>query len=268
MRACPNCGQLIPESANFCHMCGERMPAELPPPRPAPVLEEPSRLPRVLRWVVAAGSAVVLALVAAALVLNNPDEQADPTSDGSGSVTDGAVVVASPPSPQSLLAATSTVQLQVRVANCEKCVITAVPADGTARKSGSVANGSVELTLDSRSTLGLGLTISHPQGFGEAGGPNVAVLAPLGAVPGGSVAAATIANATSVGICWAGTLATTATIGLKVEPHGDRTPTGGLRVWADPAQPVLDAMVAPSGDGTVEQPALSTCSNEFRLLGG
>ena len=267
MQPCPNCGELVADSANFCHMCGERMmPEPPPPPRPTvpPVLEEQPRSPRIWAWLLAIAAGVLLITVATALVLNNPEDQPAPLpSDGSSADT-----AFTAPQPQRVLATSGTVRLQISIGSCEGCDITAVPADGTAEQTATVVNGSAEFAIANRSTLGLGFTVQHPQGFGAAGGPNVAVLAPLGAVPGGSVVAREVANAASVGICWAGTVSSAASIPLSVEPHGDSTVTGGLRVWASPAQPVLDAMVAASGDGTVEQPALSTCSNAVRQLGG
>lgn len=268
MRPCPNCGQLVAESANFCHMCGERIPdvPETPPPLPptaAPVFDTRPRFPRTGVWFLAIAAAVVIIAVAALLVLNDPEDKAP--SAGGGQPGGGAYAA---PAPQSVVSASGTVRLLVSIGNCEGCAVTAVPADDSAPQSATVVNGTAEFAIANRSTLGLGFTVTHPQGFGDAGGANVAVLLPLGSTPGESVSAKQVSNAPSVGICWAGTVASAASIPLAVEPHGDSTVTGGLRIWANPAQPVLDAMVAPSGDGTVEKPALSVCSNAVRQLGG
>lgn len=267
MRPCPDCGELIAETANFCPMCGERITEEPPPPpRPLPqsILDEDEhRFPRSGAWFLVAAASLLILGVGAVLVLNDPEQRQQPPLGASPSGLNSPA-----PAPQDVLTAAGTVRLQVGIGNCEGCDITAVTADSSIDRTEPVVNGTAQFVIPHRSTLGLGFSVAHPQGFGEAGGPNVAVLSPLGAITGGSVSAATIADATSVGICWAGTVSPTASIQLLVEPHGDSTVTGGLRVWASPAQPILDAMVAPSGEGTVEVPALSTCSNAVRGLGG
>ncbi len=151
--------------------------------------------------------------------------------------------------------------MRLAVAKCPGCEITAVPADGSNAQVATVAGSQVEFALPTASTLGLAFTVAHPDGFGSADGPNVIVLAPAGAAPGQPVTVAEVIDAGRVGVCWAGTLAAQRSLKVAVEVFADGTAPGGLRAWADPAEPVTGVSTAPANDGTVQAPAVAACAS-------
>jgi hypothetical protein len=217
----------------------------------------------------AIGSVVVVA-IGWALVFNDgtqPGPQpSEPTQDSQS--PSPANPSASVPEPQQVLAATGTTLLRITVQSCEGCVVSPLLADGRQLPPGTVSEGAVEFLLPTADTLGLAFSVAHPQGFGGDSGPNIAVLAPDAAEVGSAVPVAAIADAATAGVCWAGTIESGARISLAVEPFADRTPTGGLRVWADPAQPVLQAPIAPTSDGTVEAGEAQVCAVAVASLKG
>ena len=264
MRACPDCGQLTEDDANFCHMCGGRLRSEPPPPPVALPGDDGAGSPLGSRpwvWLVAAAVLLLAIGAGAALVLNNPGSDAPPEGAPDPEVSP---TTSAPPEPapdaSAVLAGSGTVRVQVDVVNCPGCQIDAIPADGTDPQSATVAQGSVEFALPRDSTLGLAFTVRHPDGFGSQGGPNVAVLAIDQAAPGTRITVSDLIDAARPHVCWAGTLADTATIAITVDVFGDGTAAGGLRAWGDPAQAVLPASAAPSSDGSVEQTALAGCA--------
>jgi hypothetical protein len=130
-----------------------------------------------------------------------------------------------------------------------------------------VTDGRVSYALPHPGTLGLGFVVEHPEKFGDGNGPNVAVLAPRNVGPGSAVGASDIMGIGAVGVCWSGTVDDTAMLSLVADPFGDDTAEGGLRIWADPAAAVLPVTVAPASDGTVEEPALTSCSTSVAGIG-
>ncbi len=265
MRACPNCSELADDSANFCHMCGERLLDE-PPPPPVPIpsaLPEPetSRSTILLRVLVPLIAVLVLGVGAAVVLSDSGDEGGSvptpsPTSP-SPTASPSPSILAAPPA--DVLASTQTVRIRLQVSNCPGCEITAIPADSTAAQTATVAQDSVQYALPAPSTLGLSFTVAHPDGFGSANGPNAVVLAPAGKQPGASVTVGEVIDAGAASLCWAGAVESDATIPIVVEPFADGTPIGGLRAWAHPAQPVLSASAVPAADGTVEAADLLGC---------
>lgn len=270
MQPCPNCEELVEDTANFCHLCGERIVA---PPPPPPVSEPPepaadsSSSRRTLLWLAATGAVFVL-VVLMAMQLAGQDPESDgqpqpPAETRSGSATDSSVPA---PDPQEVLAATGTTRLTLQVDNCADCEITAVPADGSADQTATVSDGVVQFALPQPSTLALAFTVSHPQGYGSQGGRNAVVLAPYGAAAGEGVDVADLIDADVVAICWAGTVQPEATLAIAVDPFGDGTANGDLRVWADPATDALPAPAGPTGAGTVDEAALTACTEAFEAL--
>jgi hypothetical protein len=165
------------------------------------------------------------------------------------------------PDPEEVLAADGATRVRMTVASCGGCEITAIPADGSAPQVATVAGQAVEFALPTASTLGLAFTVQHPDGFGSEGGPNVIVLAPAGIAAGAPVPVSEIIEADRVAVCWAGTLAAERSLAVAVEVFADGTTPGGLRAWADPAEPVTAAAAAPEADGSVPETALAGCSN-------
>jgi hypothetical protein len=270
MIKCPNCHELIDESANFCHLCGERIVVEPPPPKPVAVYDPTPNIPRWLPWALAVIAAVVVGAIGWSLVSSDgtqPAAQPTAPAQASGSPSPNSPST-SVPAPQQVLAATGTTLLRVTIGSCEGCVISPLLADGRQLPPGTVSEGAVEFLLPTAETLGLAFAVAHPQGFGGVSGPNIAVLAADGADVGSPVPVAAIADAATAGVCWAGTIENGARISLAVEPFADKTPTGGLRVWADPAQPVLKAPIAPTADGTVEAGEAQVCGVAVATLAG
>lgn len=265
MRACQNCGHLCEDSANFCNQCGERLRDE-PPPPPVQLPDEDSREPRSAppAWLLILGAVCIIALVAvgAVLVLNDPEDGGTAPEDTASAqpTPTPAPTTATVPDPEDVLANTERVDVRLSVANCPDCIITAVPADDSGEQVATVSDGAVLFGLAGSSTLGLAFTVEHPDGFGESSGSNAVVLAPVGTPPGSTVPVSDVIGAAGSEMCWGGTTGTTGDIAIVVEPFGDGTPQGGLRAWADPAQPVLPAAVQPAADGSVEGIELVVCT--------
>jgi hypothetical protein len=264
MQSCAECGHLSDDDANFCDQCGSRLRPEPQPPAPIDVgATEPERGLGSRWWVWVLGAIALLIAVAAGatLVFNDPEATSDeptPTEDA-GEPQPAASPLATPDA-EEVLAADGTSRVRVAVANCAGCEITAVPADGSGTQVATVDSGAVEFALPTPSTLGLGFTVEHPDGFGSAEDGNTIVLAPSGAAAGDPVTVADIAEAEQVSVCWAGTLAAERSLAVAVDLFADGTTPGGLRAWADPAEPVTDAVTAPAGNGAVAAGALSGCA--------
>jgi len=131
MKPCPNCGQMVADTANFCHMCGERIPS-LPPP-PDPVIAAPPDERRVPWLLVASIGLAVLAGMGIYTVLAGADDAPAPTDSAqpSPSPTADSPAPTGTPQAEAVLSSTGTVLITVEVANCAGCAITAVP--GTSR---------------------------------------------------------------------------------------------------------------------------------------
>jgi hypothetical protein len=264
MQSCAECGHLSDDDANFCDQCGSRLRPE--PPAPVPIdsaATEPERGLGSRWWVWALGAIALLiaAAAGAALVLNDPDATSDEETPGE-EAGEPQPTASSPATPdaEEVLAADGTSRVRLAVANCAGCQITALPADGSGAQVATVASGAVEFALRTPSTLGLGFTVEHPDGFGSAEAGNTIVLAPSGVAAGEQVTVSDISDADLVSVCWAGTLAAERSLTVAVELFADGTTPGGLRAWADPAEPVTDAVTAPTADGTVAAGALNGCA--------
>lgn len=265
MRSCSECGHLTDDDANFCDQCGARLRTEPPPVVVARAPVDPERTLGRRWWVWLLGAlALVLAIALGAVLVLEPDPESDATvedpaaGDAETGESDSQVLPA--PDPADVLAATGSTRLRMTVSRCAGCEITAVPADGTDPQIATVDGGSVEFALPTASTLALGFTVSHPDGFGSQDGPNAIVLAPASAPAGTAVAVSDVIGADSVSVCWAGTLEASATIAVAVEIFANGALEGGLRAWADPAQPVTTAATGPNADGTVQAAGLNGCT--------
>ncbi len=266
MQPCPDCGHLMPAGANFCDRCGERL---RPEPPPAPRTEPPPDDPRPLLssttwiWVLSAVGLLIAIGVGAALVMNEPSDSTDSESAGpDDTTTEPGQPPTTTPDPADVLASKETARIRMTVFNCGSCEITAFPGDGSEPQTATVAAGAVEFALPVPATLGLGFTVTHPDGFGAADGSNVVVLSPAGFPAGTAVRVADVVNAEAVRICWAGTLQTTVTLAINADLFNNGTPTGGLRTWADPGLPTLPVTTVASANGTVDAPALSACATQ------
>lgn len=264
MKPCPTCAGLVDDDANFCPQCGERMLAEPPPPKPVIVYDPAPRVPAWLPWALAVLAGLVVLATGAALVLQDDPPQAQPATPSAPPPPEEPE--AAPP-PRDVLAATGTTRLRINVAGCEGCLIDLLPTSGAGRTA-TVVGGSAEFDLPTAATLGLAVAVAHPQEFGSDGGPNVAVLRPVGTEAGSAVPVSAIVDAGGAGVCWAGTLNSGGRMDLLVEPFANATPGGGLRVWASPALAVIGPAVAPADDGTVEADATSTCVAAVAAVAG
>lgn len=266
MVPCPNCGELLPASANFCHMCGDRIMPQPEPPKPLPSLQPEPQFPRWLLWTGVAVATIVLAGVGTSLIRQEGTTKPREGQTDTAAPAEPTRPPAVPPTPEQVLASEGTAVIRVGMASCEGCVVTLLPADGSPAQTATVVRGTAEFGIPTRNTLGLSLSVQHPQGFGDESGTNIAVLAPGDAEPGTPVSVVDVADAAVVGVCWSGTLDGVAAIPLVVEAFSDSTETGGLRVWATPAQPVMEVPVPPAGDGTVGAPALAVCGQARAAL--
>lgn len=267
MIRCGNCEQLVADGANFCHLCGERIQGEPPPVKPLPRLEDPPRFPPVLMFVLVAGAvALVVALTVALLRNEGPTQPRDPAlPDDGASVVIPELVAPQPPTPAEVLASDIDTDLTVEL-NCDGCEVALLPADDGEPLRAVAEAGTAVFRLPARRTLGLALSVRHPQGFGNSSGYNIAVLSPADAVPAERVTVADVAQASAVGVCWSGTTQPSAVIELAVEAFRNASDQGGLRVWSPAAEAVLEAPIAPAGDGTVDLPALAVCEQAFAAL--
>jgi hypothetical protein len=265
MRSCSECGHLTDDDANFCDQCGARLRTEPPPVvAPAPVEQERTLGSRLWVWLLGALALMLAIALGAVLVFIEPEPETDDAADDAAAGDAGSEgsdqQVRPAPDPADVLAATGSTRLRLLVSRCAGCEITAVPADGNDPQIATVDSGSVEFALPTASTLALGFTVSHPDGFGSQDGPNAIVLAPTGVAAGTAVAVSDVIGVDTVSVCWAGTLAADATITVAVEIFAKGAGDGGLRAWADPAQPVTSAATAPDADGTVQASGLNGCT--------
>lgn len=150
------------------------------------------------------------------------------------------------PAPEDVLAQQSTTVLKVRVADCDGCQVTAVPASVTGGQdswSASVDSGQAQLELPTPNTLGLAFFVQGEKDGNDTPQRTLVLLQPDQVPPGDQVSADTVAKASSAGYCWAGTTLDVATIQLMAQTKGATV----TNVWADPALPTRPAQVQLGG---------------------
>lgn len=255
MQSCAECGHLNGEDANFCDQCGNRL---LPEPAPPVTIDrratepEPSLVSRWWVWLLGAVLLLVAIGAGAALVLTGDaePEPAEPVATPEPVTT---------PDPAEVQAATGVSRVRLAVINCTDCTFTAVLAGEAEPQVATVADGAVEFALPTASTLGLGFTVQHPDGYGLPNADNAVVLSPVEVEAGASVAVSEVIAAERVAVCWGGTLATERNINVIVERYADGTSPGGLRAWASPAEPGSGTPIKPTADGAISAGALNSC---------
>jgi hypothetical protein len=159
-----------------------------------------------------------------------PTPSATPTSTGGAPTT--------APNAKAVQDAETDTSLNLAVANCEGCQVTAQPTSGSTDLqpvTATVADGKAQVDLPTSTTYGLVFSIRGTGDGSENKDNQLVTLTAGGTEPGAAQPSAAVQQASEGSYCWAGTTLDVATVKLTVSGSA-ATPNAA---WADPALPTI-----------------------------
>ena len=207
---------------------------------------------------------VVGVLVAAGLALlflgtgseAPPAAAPTPTPSATPTATGGTPTAA--PNEKDVQDAETSTSLNLTVANCEGCQITAQPTSGSTDLqpvTATVAEGTAQVDLPTSTTYGMVFSIRGAGDGSENQDNQLVTLAADGATAGAAQPLADVQKADQGSYCWAGTVLDVATVQFSVS--GDAASPGAA--WADPALPTIGGKVKLS-NGAAAVPSELKCT--------